>query len=329
MAGVKVTRAALQLANRVVRPLDRLAAAAPTGGAAPLMVVGLPRSGTTLAYELLVQAFDVRFLTRIYSYAYGLPNTLARVFARTAGTPEAYYSSDYGRIPGRYAPAENAVFWDQWLPTSPNLGHYVAPEAISNAAARAAASTLSSMTAITGRPWVFKNVYMTLSLPAFFRLLPEARVVVVKRDLSANIASVYNRRGTRDSWWSIRPPFSEEVLDRSILEQTVFQCVRSEQILDASLRLLPAGQYISIDYASLCESPVAFIEQVANWVGSSFQRRIGTELPRSFTPSEGPGIARQDAVEAAAYREALCGSRDRYLDRVQAASDGVDRDGRH
>jgi len=326
MSTQPVRRLGLQLANRVMRPLDALAASRIPGNNTPIMVVGLPRSGTTLVYELLVQAFDVAFLTPIYDYTYGLPNMVTRLVAGKIGNPVARYSSDYGRIPGRFAPAENATIWGRWFPQHAELGHLVPRESISEQARHESEALLSSMSAIARRPYLFKNVYMTLSLPAFLRLVPKSRVIVVRRNIEAVIASVYNKRQTLSSWWSIRPPFARDVYNKGTLEQSAFQCVRSEQILNDALATLPQDRCLMVDYESICTAPRKFVDQAANWVGSDFHIRPDGEIPDNFMPSKGPGLDAELAMKLSRYMNSLESGRERYLSRVQTAISKIGAD---
>jgi hypothetical protein len=314
-----VASRALQLANRTVAPLDRLAAARGEP-AAPVFVVGLPRSGTTLAYELLVQAFDVAYLTRIYSYSYGLPNLTTRLVSRLTRHPAARYESRYGRIPGRFAPAEGAVLWKRWLPELAELGHYHPPERLAPGAPEEAGSMVASMTTIAGRPFVFKNVYATLSLPALGRLLPRARFIVVQRDIRAVLASIFKGRqeSSGSAWWSIRPPFAAEMERSVVLEQVAFQACRSQQLLDRALRSLPNDRVLAVDYADLCRSPRDFVSAAANIAGDALRARPDAAIPQHFSPSPGPGLPPDREAEAERLIEALESSAGDYEARVDA-----------
>lgn len=313
-----IARAALNVANRLARPFDALAAVNSSDSPAPIMVVGLPRSGTTLVYELLVQAFEVGFLTRLYSYTYGIPSLSTRLVANRIRNPHARFDSNYGRIPGRFAPAENAVFWDRWFVEHEVLGHHVPSHSITDQAIQKAKETLSSMTAIAGRPYVFKNVYMALSVPAFLRLLPDSRAIVVTRDIDAIVASVHKGRGSRSGWWSIRPPFADDVDDKSNLEQTVFQCIRSQQLLEHSLTTVEADRVLIVDYAAACADPRSFIEDVARWTSDSFNRRGDPTIPDRFALSAGPGLAAEDKARFDDYMKSLDESRAQYVSRVES-----------
>lgn len=316
---MSLARLCLNATNRIVRPLDELAAASAAGTPAPVMVAGLPRSGTTLVYELMVQAFEVGFLTPLYSYTYGLPNLSTRIVARKIRDPYARYDSTYGRIPGRYAPAENAVFWNRWFAANKLLGHHVPNSCISDHEIREAEGLIASMSAITQRPYVFKNVYMTLSVPAFLRLLPKSKVIVVTRDMEAIIASVYNRRKSLSKWWSIRPPFVDSVENKSNLEQTAYQCIRSRQLLEHSLTTVPSERILVVDYSSVCVNPRHFIDTVAQWTGAGLARRDDSQpIPETFTRSAGPGLPVEDTVRLGKYAEPLEASGPQYLSRIES-----------
>ena len=308
--------ACLRVANRSVAPLDRIASRQLGRQPAPLFVVGLPRSGTTLVYELLAQAHDVAFLTRPYSYLYGLPNTLTRLMTRFTRSPKAHYRSRYGKIPGIFSPAENDVLWNRWFRSGRGLGHYVPPGSVEEAERAAAQRTVASMTAIAGKPFVFKNVYFTMSLQAVLETFPEARFVVVRRPIETVCASVYRIRVDRETWWSIRPPFFEEVCDRDTVEQTAYQCVRTRQLMDREIRRVPADRCLVTDYEDVCRAPREFLDRIRDWSAGILLPRPRAEIPASFSVSTSTVFP---AHVADAFMTCIAGMNrdgDQYLARV-------------
>ena len=277
--------AGLRIANRAIAPLDWLARRRADATSAPIFVVGLPRSGTTLVYELIAQAYDVAFLTRVYSYLYGLPNTLTRLTTRFTHSPTPRFTSRYGRIPGFFAPAENGVLWNRWFTSGQRLGHYVPPGCMEERDRKAVAKLVQSMTAIADRPFLFKNVYFTISLQAVLEAIPEATFVVVRRPLETVCASVYRIRSERDGWWSIRPPFYADVADKDVVEQIAFQCVRTTQLLDREIRMIPRDRCFVADYETVCAAPREFIDCLGTVYAGSLERRPQSEIPESFKAS--------------------------------------------
>lgn len=309
--------AGLRLANRIASPLDRLAAGAGVRGSSAVFVVGLPRSGTTLVYELITQAFELAFLTRAFAYSFGLPNISTRLTRRFTRSPAAHYQSDYGRIPGRFAPAENHAIWERWFPADPVLGHYMPAERLARDACESASRMLDSMTAIAKRPFVFKNVYFTMSLPALLRALPGARFVVVQRPLESVCASVYRLRATMGKrWWSVRPPLIDEVTGADAFEQSIFQCVRTSQILEREMSSLPRDRCLIADYEDICRAPEAFLERFDAWASMSLRRRPGCTIPDSFAARTAASLPTSDRARIGSQIAVLQSDEHRYLERV-------------
>lgn len=321
MSMSSVARACLIGANRIFAPVDRLFGKRDAPGTAPLIIVGLPRSGTTLAYELIVQALDVAYFSKIYNYAFGLTNLVTRLHPPPDHRREARYESDYGRIEGRLAPAENHHFWRTWFDEDEDLGHYVAPGSLSAAREQAMNRQLASIGNIAGLPFVFKDVYLTLSINAVLEHVRDSKILVISRDVDAVAASMYRKRaadGGNADWWSLRPPFAASVYGRDVGEQVAFQCVRSRQILDRELSTADPARCRVVDYRDICAAPRQFVGDIANWLGPAFQQRPAATLPEAFKyrPSAGlPDPARETYAAAARRLEA---DRKDYLD-------GVDR----
>ena len=310
---------ALRLANRLCSGLDRYAGVQADEPVAPLFVVGLPRSGTTLVYELIVQAFDVSYFTHMFDYTYGLPNITTRLTNRFARNPSPRYESRYGRIPGFFSPAENFNFWMKWFPENPVLGHHVPEGSLGEHTIDDVNRALGSLTHITHRPYVFKNVYFSLSISSLLKTFSHARIVIVQRDLEAVAASVYKKRSElqeKCSWWSIKPPFINSVANQDLLEQVAFQCVRTEQLIEQALAGDNAGRCFTINYAEVCNSPRNFISRLADWIGPTIKQRTDSTLPESFKQRSSVGFPAGLLQRFNACAEALQADKNDYFSSI-------------
>lgn len=319
-------RLALLRTNRIASGLDRFARRATTDSPSPLFVVGLPRAGTTLAYELIVQAFEVAYFSRIFEYCYGIPNLSMRLCRPFTRDRRPKYQSRYGRIPGLFAPAENHNFWLRWFPERAGLGHY-APAVLLNGNDRASIQeAVSSISAIAGRPFVFKDVYLALSLESLLQTFKRGRILVITRETAAIASSIYRRRaqlGRRDLWWSIRPPLAEHVVGRELAEQVAFQCIRSEQVLNKQVSELSSDRVMLADYADICRAPNAFIAAAASWLGEEYELRSDPIIPQSFEIRPPVQIAEHARQQLAKHSVRFSADRDEYLLRVNALASAI------
>jgi len=315
----RYARDALRFANKVGARLDRYAGSLTSRATSPLFVVGLPRSGTTLAYELIVQAFEVCYFSRIYNYTYGLPNLTTRFVSPLIRYPSARYQSDYGKIPGFLAPAENYNFWKKAFPERPILGHHVPAESLGVEVIAEINSSVASIEAIGRRPYVFKNVYFAVSIDSLLAAFDNGRVLVITRNIPAIVASLYRKRKMlqhKRNWWSIRPPFSEEIMAKPLIEQVTYQCIRSKQIMEAAIAQADPSRIMVADYEEICNQPQHFVARVEKWLEGSFRKRMNANIPDHFPVSESVEFCDTAQVLFTQSSSMLSADREKYLGRL-------------
>lgn len=316
----QLARAALTGANRVGGLLDPVARGHADSVPGPVFIVGLPRSGTTLVYELMVQAFDVAFLTKIYGYTYGLPNIVTRFVAPATRNPKPRYRSVHGRIPGLLTPAENHSIWMRWFPERPDLGHFCPAELMPPAEMPALNGLVESLSAIAHRPYIFKNVYFSMSISALLKAFSGARVLVITRDDDAVAASLLRAGLDRASteWWSVRPPFYADWQGRGLPDRVAYQVVRTGQVMERELARIGSSRCMSLAYEDLCRQPLQIMELLAKWGGDALVPRQRAEIPATFPVSVAKSVPASIAERYRDVARELRATRDEYLERVDA-----------
>jgi LPS sulfotransferase NodH len=239
----------------------------------PLLVVGAPRSGSTLLYQALVHAFDVGYLSNRHCRLYGAPSLVERVWHPE---PPASFSSRFGGTEGAAAPSECGEFWYRFFRRSPQ---YVPLEAAEPGRLRALRAAVRALGDAAGRPLVFKNLLCTLRLAPIAAALPEAVYVVVRRDLVANATSLLAARaavrGRYASWWSAEPPGVDELRVLPAHEQVVEQVRRIEGLVERDRAAIGEARFLELRYEELCADPEA-----AMGAASALAERNGFGLDR-------------------------------------------------
>lgn len=289
-ARARLRRAAIRSLDRVEVGLGRRWQEEPFPYA-PLFIVGAPRSGSTLLYQLLTDRFDLGYLANGHARYPGAPSLVerARGLVRRRHGALSDYHSTYGGTAGELGPSECGPFWYRFFPRRP---HYVSAEDFPPDARRRLRAAVGAFVAACGRPVVYKNLFSTARMDAIAAALPEALFVAIHRDLRANARSLLAGRphavGSYEAWWSVEPPDIERLRSLPPHEQVVEQ-VRSLDALVAQIeRKIGSERVLHISYEELCADAHGQLARIA-----AFAAAHGCELgergnvPGTFDRSEG------------------------------------------
>ena len=268
---------------------------------APLIVIGAPRSGSTLLYQLLVQRFDVTYLANRHCTLFGAPSLVERFGGRKA-LPPADYDSKHGLTDGPWGPSECGPFWYRFFRKSPQFVPRSDARVEDLRRLRAAFRRLGSAGA---RPMVFKNLLCALRLEPIARALPEARFVVIRRELAEHARSILVARqranGEVRSWWSAEPPGWQELSALAPAEQAVGQIEAIHATIDRARQQIGDERFTDLGYDDLIEDVGATLDTVAAFAAESGVRlAVRADVPGRFARRAPPALAPElDAALAA------------------------------
>lgn len=275
----------------------------PRADRTPVFILGSPRSGTTLLYQLLVEAFEVGYLANVHAEE---PTDVARVEREQrprAGRTGSDFESTHGATRQPWGPSEAGEFWYRFFDRDRHQVDHAAPEDRTVVQLRAAVRAFADA---CGAPVVFKNTINSLRVPAIAAALPEARFVLIERDLADNARSLLvgrTKRGDITEWWGARPRGAEQVEHASPAAQVVWQAREVHAVARHALEALPPERTLQVTYDELCAAPRDLVDRVATWLaatGAPVERRVGAEVPAHFE-SRGGGVLDTE-LEAALAR---------------------------
>jgi hypothetical protein len=260
----------------------------------PIFILGAPRSGTTLLYQLLVEGLDVGWLANAHMEAPGKVSTIERRDQPRAGRTPSDWESSHGATREPWGPSEAGEFWYRVFPREPHQLDEWDPTGQQRHQLRAMVRDF--LDACSG-PVVFKNVFNTLRVPLLADALPEARFILIERDVESNARSLLAgraKRGDLDAWWSARPKGADELRERPPAEQVVWQVERMNQVAREELGVLHPERGLRITYDELCADPAGVVTRVHQWLrdGScGVSLRWDAALPDSFDRRAGGVLA--------------------------------------
>jgi hypothetical protein len=268
--------------------------------AAPVFVVGAPRSGSTLLYQLMVEAWDVAYLSNLHCAFLGAPHLVERVAGRRR--PPSRFASHHGRTKGLAGPSECGDYWYRFFRRRPQ---YVPLEEADPENMRRLRGSVRALVD-RGRPVVFKNLVNSLRVAPLGTALPEALFVVIHRDLVANAASLLagrlRRSGDYARWWSAEPPGIDRLRGLPAHEQVVEQIREIDALVRADAGLLGPERFHDLTYEGVCEDTHGALEGIREFAaGHGVELRPRGEVPASFEPRGAPDIDPGLSAELTGY----------------------------
>lgn len=298
---------ALYAANRALEPLGRLLARRWRNERWPVaFIVGPPRSGTTLLYQLLARYLEVAYPSNFMARFWMAPTVGAWLDRRRRGGRRRTIAleSDYGRTRGPSSPHEFGWFWRHRMPVEGCDA--LSDEELATVDADRLRDELTAMAGIFGRPLVWKNINFTdYHVVWLHGLLPDARFIRIERDPVAVALSILGARrrhyGDPMRWWSLRPRDVDAWRDAPWAEQIAHQIRDADGALSAQTAALPAAAVARLTYEELVRDPRRSIAGLAEFLGAGIRDPAALER----LELEPGGDRRPDPEEVGALERAL------------------------
>ena len=320
---------AMEVASHAVKPFDlamqslerRRCRVASSKKQPAILITGPPRSGTTLAHQLLHQYLDVSYFSNLNSLFPRSPVTSAKWFGTARNPPKSSYRSLYGNTSGLRGPNDAFHIWDRYL------GHdrYRVDEQMLTQQGAELKRFVAAWTHATGKPLISKNNRNTVAMERLARHLPDAKFVVVTRDPFFIAQSLLRARtwvqgDARRPWGLQATGVACDRAESGELDPVVDAvCKQVSEILaciEAQLKEIDSDRWAVYDYQSLCEDPAGFVRQVASrW-------QVGLRPDRDLSELQPLNASNKVAVEKkVADRIRDCLASQNAMSAAEAASD--------
>ncbi len=242
----------------------------------PIFIIGAPRTGSTILYQLLTNHLDALYISNLVNIC--RENTFLgfQLHKMLFGNkPHNCFTSRFGRTEdgGLIAPHEG-LFWYKWLPTDK---HYVLPEEISPKNKQEIRDYFYAIMNYHDKPLLIKNMTFSLRLKLVAELFPNARIIYLKRNPLFTAQSLIHVRkgyhGDISIWWSLMPPNYDTLIKQSIPEQVVKQVFYVEKIIESDIELFYKQNIIRLQYEKLD------IKNNLEYISKHFVLNFNNKLP--------------------------------------------------
>lgn len=269
----------------------------------PIFIIGAPRSGSTILYQALTNAYDVAYFDNVACIFHRNPLAGFALSRLMFGSrPHDNFTSTHGTTSGGHAPSECGGFWYRWLPRD---RHFVDDMDVDDETVRHIRKEISALTNQTRKPLLFKNMNAGQRLRLLRRCFPNAKFIYIKRDPVFVVDSILRVRDARRTpahqLWSIKPRGYEGILKLPEVEMVAQQVTRIELQIEQDAGLFAPSSFRRVRYSELSPELVAGL---AAFIGA--RPRPGGRLPQFRMDN----VASLDPVRRSEIERALDAARE-------------------
>lgn len=266
----------------------------------PVFVLGPPRAGTTLLYQVICYGLKVGYISNIHCLGYGAPSLVHRIVAPCLDLNAGVgFESSFGSTSGLSAPSECGVFWYRFFPRDPQEA--VQRKPLSEASKRELVAAVGRLTNAFGRRLVFKNVMNVLRIDELATAFPASQFLIINRDIYANAHSLlWARReveGSYDAWYSTPVPGYQRLKEKPPHEQVVCQVRKIRRLIDQATDGFGEERIIRLQYEDLCRDVPGTLSALVRFLSGEGLRRLDIDIPASFRCSHPRERKREDRID--------------------------------
>ncbi|MBW2624539.1 MAG: sulfotransferase [Deltaproteobacteria bacterium] len=285
--GRKIIRAGLTLTSRIFSGFEGLAFGNAGPALPPVFIIGLPRGGTTLVYQVVCHSFQVAYTPMLSNSLVFAPSLAAWLSRRRSSQYSSDFYSDYGMSAGLASPGEGGM-WNLWFNKDQS---YTRLDKIESWKAREVVRLVGRVERIGQGPFLNKNLRHNNRLRVLAGLLPNAVFLVVLRDPGDTAVSLLQGRirkeGGPASWYSVKPRSYDRLKNLEPERAVVFQVRDLALDLREDMETIGLDRFAAIDYQEFCADPAAALDRLVEFLeGHGLSLQITQAPPSSFEVSK-------------------------------------------
>ena len=236
----------------------------------PVFVLGSPRSGTTLSFQVLTHSLRFAYISNLAHRLYRTPVVATLIGKRAIVNFDHSFRSRYGHIGGWGAPNEGGWVWNRWLHGDDCQNETT----ISDNAKVEIYSTIAGISRVLDAPFISKNTVHSVQVRLLSNIFPGCCFLMILREPLYTIQSLIKAREDRlrnqgiplDTWYSVKPREVETLYGYDYIEQICRQVHSIEIDAFQDIVTIARDHCLVVDYEDLCEQPARIISEVRHFL---------------------------------------------------------------
>lgn len=245
-----------------------------------IFIFGLPRSGTTLTYQLVAYSLDVGYINNLTARFWLAPlQGIMLSKAVLLDVRDNSFTSDYGKSTHINGPHEFAYFWQHWLKMKSVEDMLKFGDSRKDINWKLLGNVVSGMQGLFGKGMVFKTNFAANFFVEFSQTFNMPFFIYVERNMSDVARSILKARkvyyGNYETWWATYPPDYKKLKKLSYHEQIAGQVYSLKRTYEEQLKRVDNDLIMRINYVDLCKSPDNFVKSVSKRIKYLYDFTVG------------------------------------------------------
>lgn len=266
-----------------------------------IFIVGMSRSGNTLASQLISNTEKFSYISNFSARFWEAPylGLLIEKITDVREQRNNSFKSDHGVTKNIAEINEFMYFWDKWFAKGQDT-QCLSNELLNNIDSEMLKKEIASIESVWQKPSFFKNHYWcSFQIEFLNNLFPNSLFLFIKRDPLQIAQSVTIARkkllGSKESWWSMKPPEYSNLKEKSWAEQIIGQIYYTWDYIYNSFDKIPSNNYLEFNYEDICVEPNQYIKKVINKVNSLGANLDYTnKIEKKFQISSGLKVTKEE-----------------------------------
>ncbi len=287
-----------------------------------IFIVGVPRCGSTLLLQWLSNTGHFSYPSNLLSRFYEAPYVGARIQQLLTSEefnfnnefydimPGNNYESNLGKTRGILAPNEFWYFWRRFVPNE--QPEFLEENELAKIDTASFLMELAAIEHVFRKPFALKGHILEYNIPFLDRVLDKALFLFIYRHPFYNIQSLIHARekyyGTRNTWYSAKPPEYNIIRDESPFEQVAGQVFFTEKAIKNGLENVDCSRKLFISYEDFCIHPESvFLKITEKLVSQGYTKSLPYIGQKSFMSTNSLTLAEKEAEEILKAYKAVSG----------------------
>ena len=260
----------------------------------PIFIIGSPRSGTTVLYQLLWKHTNFSYINNFIVHWYRIP-----IFAAKAhntlfkGEIELELNSNFGKSKNHYGPNEFGEFWYKYFSKTHSFKDQ------NKKSADKLKMEIAAITKIFEKPILLKNVVNSMRIESLSNIFNNSTFIVIGRNKLDNAQSILNARislhNDKNHQWSVITPSMRDNPSLPFYKDISNQLNDIQFNIESALKRLGNDKFIPITYEDLCNNTPKVLKSILQKLNSrGLKLNEKGQIPRKLNFSTGKKVSDSD-----------------------------------